>query len=131
MRAGDGSVCLIGVGKLLAAAQFAAAALEGEGVSATVWDPRVVKPLDPELIADAARHRVVVCAEDGLRDGGVGAAVADQVMALACTGSGTCPRIGVLGVPSQFLAQGNADQILARLGLDGAGMLAEARRLLG
>ena len=31
------------------------------------------KPLDPAMIADAARHRLVVTVEDGVREGGVGA----------------------------------------------------------
>jgi 1-deoxy-D-xylulose-5-phosphate synthase len=130
VHGGDGSVCFVGVGKMLAAAREAAALLAGEGVDATVWDPRVVKPLDPEMIADLAQHRVVVTAEDGLRDGGVGAALADLVMGHCCAGSSPVPRIGVLGVPSEFLAHGNPDAILSRLGLDGPGLAAEARRLL-
>ena len=46
--------------------------LAADGVSATVWDARVVKPLDPAMLADAARHPLVVTVEDGLRDGGIG-----------------------------------------------------------
>ncbi|MGV3757915.1 MAG: 1-deoxy-D-xylulose-5-phosphate synthase, partial [Actinomycetota bacterium] len=70
-RAGR-DVCILAVGKLLAAAQQAAEALADEGIEATVWDVRVV-PLDPEMLADAAQHPVVITAEDGIRDGGVGA----------------------------------------------------------
>ncbi len=46
-------VCILAVGKMLAAAQAAADALAAEGIEATVWDVRVV-PLDPEMLADAA-----------------------------------------------------------------------------
>ena len=35
------------VGKMLEACELAADELAERGVSATVWDPRVVKPLDP------------------------------------------------------------------------------------
>ena len=41
-------VCIIGVGKMLAAAIEAAELLEAEGVSATVWDPRVRQAARPE-----------------------------------------------------------------------------------
>ena len=38
------------------------------------------------------------------------------------------PATRVLGVPRQFLAQGKADDILASLGLDGAGIAESVRR---
>ena len=118
----DGSdVCLIGVGKMLAAATEAAGRLEEAGVSTTVWDPRVVKPLDPEMLADAADHRLVVTIEDGLRDGGAGSAIADALSKLAPGG----PQVRVLGVPSAYLAHGKPDAILSRLGLDADGIVDE------
>ena len=72
-------VCILAVGKLLAAAEAAASALEAEGVRCTVWDVRVVKPLDPEMIADAARHPLVVTVEDGIREGGAGSRIVDEL----------------------------------------------------
>ena len=39
------------------------------------------------------------------------------------------PATRVLGVPRQFLAQGKADDILASLGLDGAGIAESVRRV--
>ncbi len=127
VRSGE-AVCLVGVGKMLAACVDAAEALADEGVATTVWDPRVVKPIDPDLIADAAAHRLVVTVEDGLRDGGVGSAIADQV-AERSLGS-TAPTVRVLGVPATYLAHGKPDAILAELGLDAAGVADEVRRAL-
>ena len=121
VRSGS-EVCLIGVGKMLAAARAAADRLADEGHEVTVWDPRVVKPLDPEMLADAAGHRLVVTIEDGLRDGGVGAAVADSLSKLAPVDG---PQVRVLGVPSVYLAQGKPDTILSRLGLDADGVVDE------
>ena len=120
-REGQG-ICLIGVGKMLAAAIEAAERLEADGIQATVWDPRVVKPLDAEMLADAADHRLVVTIEDGLRDGGIGAAIADSLSKLAPTGG---PAVRVLGVPSVHLPHGKPDAILARLGLDADGIVDE------
>jgi 1-deoxy-D-xylulose-5-phosphate synthase len=121
VRSGS-EICLIGVGKMLAAARAAADRLAAEGHQVTVWDPRVVKPLDPEMLADAAGHRLVVTIEDGLRDGGIGAAVADSLSKLAPVDG---PQVRVLGVPSVYLAQGKPDTILSRLGLDADGVVDE------
>ena len=121
LRAGQ-DVCIIGVGKMLAAARDAADKLAAEGLDVTVWDPRVVKPLDADLLEDAARHRLVVTVEDGLRDGGVGSAIADALSKLAPTDG---PLVRVLGVPSVYLSHGKPDAILARLGLDADGIVDE------
>jgi 1-deoxy-D-xylulose-5-phosphate synthase len=121
LRSGP-DICLIGVGKMLAAARAAADQLAEQGTEVTVWDPRVVKPLDPELVHDAARHQLVVTIEDGLRDGGVGQSIADALRDVA---PGRGPSVRVLGVPSAFIPHGNVDAILSQFGLDADGVLAE------
>ena len=118
-REGDGSVALLGVGKMLVEAEKAAAMLAERGIDATVWDVRSCQPLDPAMIADAARHRAVVTCEDGIREGGIGFAIADQVTALSCES-----RVKVLGIPAKFIPQGSAEKILAQMGLDAAGIVA-------
>ncbi len=123
-------VCLLAVGKLVADAEAAADALEADGISATVWDVRCVKPLDEAMLADAAEHRAVVTVEDGLRDGGAGSAMADAIGRSARTAGRVGPPVTVLGVPSQYLAQGKPDAILAELGLDADGIAEAARRLV-
>ena len=123
-------VALLGVGKMLAAARAAADRLTEVGVEASVWDVRVVTPLDPAMIADAAAHDLVVTVEDGFRDGGAGAGIAAAVAATA-TPDRTAPPVVVLGVPTTFLAHGRADEILSSLGLDGDGVAASVRTALG
>ena len=115
-------VCLIGVGKMLQVAKDAADLLSAEGIEATVWDPRVVKPLDPAMLSDAARHELVVSIEDGLRDGGVGSRIADLL-------SGTT-RVEVLGIPTEYIEHDKPDIILSGYGLDGTGVTATVLRLL-
>ena len=80
------------------------------------------------MLADAARHRLVVTAEDGVRHGGAGAFLLDA-MAAQVESAGSPAATRVLGVPRQFLAQGKADDILASLGLDGAGIAESVRRV--
>ncbi|MDQ3758020.1 MAG: 1-deoxy-D-xylulose-5-phosphate synthase, partial [Actinomycetota bacterium] len=121
-------VCILAVGKLVAAAEEAAAELAGRGVSATVWDVRVVRPLDARMLADAARHRLVVTVEDGIRVGGAGMYIAEALAAL--DESRQAPPVLVLGVPDEFIPQAKPDRILARLGLDGPGIAAGAAKAL-
>ena len=123
-RHGDGSVCLLAVGRMLEAALKAADELAATGIEATVWDARSCAPLDPAMIADAATHRGVVTIEDGIRAGGIGMAMFDQIGEIT-------PElpVEVLGVPTQFIPHGDPKQILARFGLDSAGIVAAVRSL--
>ncbi len=127
LRHGD-DLCLIAVGKMLDSAEAAAEILESDGVSVTLWDARVVKPLDNAMLADAGRHPYVITVEDGLRQGGVGMTIADRLAEL--TVGQREPRVRVLGVPSQYLTHGKPDAILADIGLDVAGVVASAVSLM-
>jgi 1-deoxy-D-xylulose-5-phosphate synthase len=124
-RTGDGRLCLIGTGKMLAACEEAAEILATEGVDATVWDPRIVKPLDPEMLADAANHEVVISIEDGFREGGVGTAIE-----LSLDDMDSAAHVKVLGVPIEYFQHAKPDVILERLGLDAAGIVASAKKAL-
>ena len=115
-------LCILAVGKMVEAAEDAALLLADQGVEATVWDVRVVKPLDPVMLADAAAHGFVVTVEDGVRRGGAGAAMADAIAEL--TERDRTPPVLVLGTPDRYLAQGKPAQILTELGLDGPGVAA-------
>ena len=126
VREGSGDrVCLIGVGKMLAAATDAAEILALEGIEATVWDPRVVKPLDGDMLDDAARHDLVVTVEDGFREGGAGTGIET-----ALRDRGSVGDVQVLGVPVTYIPHANPDVILERLGLDGPGVAASVRAAL-
>jgi 1-deoxy-D-xylulose-5-phosphate synthase len=119
IRAGS-RICLVGVGKLVAACEQAAHILDARGVDATVWDARVASPLDPVMIENAMAHDLVVSAEDGIIEGGVGSRVNASLRAAAPAGVG--PAVVNCGVPTAYLPHGEASDILAYLGLDGPGI---------
>ena len=123
VSSGDGTVCVIGVGKMLEACEQAAEALAADGVQVTVWDPRVVNPLCREMLDDAATHDIVVTVEDGLRAGGVGTAVHDALHDTASSGT-SGPRVRIMGVPVDYIPHGKPDDILAGLGLNATGIAA-------
>ncbi len=134
LREGDGAVCILAVGKLVATAMEAADKLEAEGISATVWDVRVVSPADPEMLADAARHRAVVTAEDGMRQGGAGMYLADAMHRRhhdADRLATELPPVTVLGIDRVFIPQDKPDRILAHFGLDADGLVRSVREAIG
>ena len=115
---GDGTVCVLAIGKMVEAAQKAALRLAERGRPVTVWDVRCCAPLDEDMLADAASHRAVVTIEDGIRDGGVGMTIADRLHNLDPT-----VTVEMLGVPIKFIPHGSQAHILAGLGLDADGLV--------
>jgi len=132
-KARSGSaVCIIGVGKMLGDALDAAEALEAHGISATVWDPRLVQPADPVMIKDAASHPLVITIEDGLRNGGAGDNFRDKIETHLHSIDAEAARceIRVLGMPRTYVPHDKPAAILARHGLDSAGIVTEVRSAL-
>jgi 1-deoxy-D-xylulose-5-phosphate synthase len=105
-------VLLVAVGAMAGACVAAADQLARRDIGVTVVDPVWVKPVDPGLVALAARHRLVVTVEDGCRVGGVGSAVAQAI-----GDAGLPVPVRNLGLPARFLAQGTREQVLAACGL--------------
>lgn len=120
IRTGTGEVCVLAVGKMVEASERAADLLSARGIDVTLWDCRVIRPADPEMLQDAAEHQVVVTVEDGVRAGGAGTwlyrAMADLV------GGARLPQVNHLGIPHRYIAQGKPAQILVELGLDAEGI---------
>jgi 1-deoxy-D-xylulose-5-phosphate synthase len=118
-------VCILAIGAMVPEALEAAAMLDTFGIAATVWDVRSCLPLDPVMLSDAVTHRRVITVEDGIREGGIGMMIAEQ---LALVDPGV--TVTTLGVPTRFIAHASsAQQIHSRLGLDAAGICGQARTL--
>lgn len=121
------SVCLLAVGKMLAAATEAAEILAERGVEATVWDVRIVTPPDEEMLQDALAHPMVITIEDGLKDGGAGEHIARKMQDIFrsqedASPEAAFPEVKILGVPATYIPQSSADNILSNLGLDAQGI---------
>jgi pyruvate dehydrogenase E1 component beta subunit len=80
VRAEGTDVTLIAYSRMLLFAEQAREALEKEGISAEIVDPRTLKPLDMALIGESVRktHRVVVV-EEGNRMAGMGAELTAEI----------------------------------------------------
>ncbi len=125
---GDGDVCLLAAGKMLSQAEQAAELLAEESVSVTLWDPRILKPLDGRMLRDACRHRLVATIEDGVAVGGFGSLVNNSLQRRT---EAVIPRVLQLGTPDDYLPHGDAAGLHSEIGLDPTGIAATIRKVLG
>ena len=126
-------VCVLAIGKLVGAALEAAETLKASDIDLTVWDVRSCAPLDPAMIADALQHDVVITAEDGIRDGGIGMTIENTINDAGNNTTSTThkrPIIHVLGVPTTFVPTAKPNVILRQMGLDAQGIVAQVLRVL-
>jgi 1-deoxy-D-xylulose-5-phosphate synthase len=106
-------VAIFGLGALLPLGQQLAAELRQQGVSAAVINPRFVKPLDRDLIADYARRvGVIVTLEDHVLMGGFGSAVLEALSEMQLE----VPVVRI-GWPDRFIEHGKVDQLRAKYGI--------------
>jgi 1-deoxy-D-xylulose-5-phosphate synthase len=105
-------VLLIGAGPMAVTCAQAALRLADQGIGVTVVDPRWLKPIDEALVEAARAHRLVAVVEDNGRVGGFG----DAVCRLLRDHDVDTPA-KTFGIPQEFLAHGDRNQILDDLGL--------------
>ncbi|MGE5279366.1 MAG: transketolase family protein [Deltaproteobacteria bacterium] len=118
-------VALIACGIMVTAALEARALLEKKGISARVIDMASVKPLDEDLLRDAAASTrgIVVCEEHSVT-GGLGSAVAEY------TAERHPVRVARVGVKNRFGQSGDEPDLLKEYGLTAADIVAAAERVL-
>ena len=122
-----GDVCFLAVGSMTANALQAAELLAADGIAAEVVNMRFVKPLDRELLLEAAGHvKLLVTVEENVLAGGFGSAV------LECLADGgrTVPLVR-LGIPDRFVPQGGRSLLWEECGLLPYQMAARVRERLG
>jgi 1-deoxy-D-xylulose-5-phosphate synthase len=126
---GDGSLCVLAVGKM---APNAYAALELMGADAsrvTLYDVRVLPP-DPRMIEDACSHERIITVEDATRHGGAGTLMVSAIRSRAQELGQPHPTTRILGTPRVYLEHHKPDALLAELGLDPEGLAGAFTRLL-
>ncbi len=108
---GKKEVCILAAGKMLAEAL--GVLKQPQGIDATIWDPRILHPLDKEMLADAMQHKLVVTIEDGYVEGGFGSSVLSHIN----REQSDC-RVVNLGVPLSFHSHDKPDSLLSSFGLN-------------
>jgi 1-deoxy-D-xylulose-5-phosphate synthase len=123
----------VGFGPIVARAMEAASALENEGWSVGVINARFAKPLDRQLILDAARgKRLVVTFEESVVTGGFGSGVLElfEEARLADPSYRDVP-VRVIGIPGdRFVEHGSVADLRRVLRLDAPGLAEQVRDAL-
>ena len=111
-RTGRPDVLLVCVGPMAATGLDVAERLAAQGIGSTVVDPRWVVPVARSVVDLARDHRLVVTIEDGVRVGGIGTRVRQDLRE-----AGVDTAVTELGLPDEFLDHGSRAEILEEVGL--------------
>ncbi len=118
LRSGD-DITILTLGTVADAALDAAARAAEKGIGTAVCDMVYLKPLDTDILRQAARRaKTVVTVEDGTVNGGLGGAVAEWMAENA-------PDVTVvrMGIPDRFIAQATPAQQHQECGIDSDSIL--------
>jgi transketolase len=111
MRDG-GDITLIGTGTVLSKAAGAADILAGKGISVRLINMHTIKPLDRQLVLEAARETGrIVTVEEHYIAGGLGSAVAELLVQ-----EHPVP-VKMIGVDDQYASNGPYEPLLGLYGL--------------
>lgn len=109
---GDAEVLIVAVGAFAQLGIDTATELAGQGIGATVVDPRWVFPVPGSIVESARGRRLVVTLEDGGVHGGVGSAVHEALSAALVD-----VPVRQLGIPQQFVTHSTREELLDDFGL--------------
>jgi 1-deoxy-D-xylulose-5-phosphate synthase len=126
-------VLFVGFGPIVARTVEAADALERDGWSIGVINARFAKPLDRQLILDAARgKRLVVTFEESVVTGGFGSGVLEAIEEARLTDPAYRDvAVRILGIPGdRFVDHGSVADLRRLLRLDAAGLENQVRETL-
>lgn len=120
-------VLIVAVGPMASMALAIGELLRESGIGVTVIDPRWVVPVPKSVLTLAAEHRLVVSIEDGVKVGGVGTRIRQDLRAAQID-----TALNEIGLPDKFLAAASRGEILEEVGLTAANIASEiAAQVLG
>jgi 1-deoxy-D-xylulose-5-phosphate synthase len=105
-------VLIMSVGAMATTALQVAELLAAQGIGATVIDPRWVVPVPKSVVEMSAQHRLVVTIEDGIKVGGIGTRVRQDLRDAQVD-----TALTEIGLPDEFIDHATRNQILEDAGL--------------
>jgi 1-deoxy-D-xylulose-5-phosphate synthase len=105
-------VLIVAIGSMATIALQTADLLKAQGIGCTVVDPRWVVPVPKTVLEEASNHRLVVTIEDGVKVGGIGTRIRQDMRTAQID-----TALNEIGLPDEFLEHASRDQILERVGL--------------
>jgi 1-deoxy-D-xylulose-5-phosphate synthase len=111
-RSSAKDVLIVAIGSMATTALQTAELLKAQGIGCTVIDPRWVVPVPKTVLKEAADHRLVVTIEDGVKVGGIGTRIRQDMRTAQID-----TALNEIGLPDEFLEHASRDEILERVGL--------------
>ncbi len=108
------NVALVAVGSMLKTALTVREELLGKGFACSIVNARFVKPVDTEMLDEAAQdHRLIVTLEENVASGGFGEKVRDYL-------DENCPEVRLLTIhiPDEYVEHGNVEILRQEVGID-------------
>jgi 1-deoxy-D-xylulose-5-phosphate synthase len=112
LQSASKDVLLVCVGAMASVGLQVAELLAAQGIGATVIDPRWVVPVAKSVVQMASEHRLVVTIEDGIKVGGIGTRVRQDMRAAQVD-----TALNEVGLPDEFLEHASRAQIMERVGM--------------
>ncbi|WP_018249973.1 1-deoxy-D-xylulose-5-phosphate synthase [Orenia marismortui] len=120
----DGAI--LAIGSMVHPALKIASDLAEEGIDLEVVNMRFVKPLDKQLIKNLAdRFNLLFTVEENVLQGGFGSAVAEFLV-----DQNLNVKLKRIALPDEFIEHGSREELLAKYGLDIAGIKAKIRAVM-
>ncbi len=111
----ESEVVLLAVGSMVKTALEVRELLKEQGMSCSLVNARFVKPIDEEVLAEAAKdHQLFVTMEENVASGGYGEKVRESM-----DRRGLQARLISFTIPDAYVEHGNVDLLKKELGLDG------------
>lgn len=107
-------IALIAVGSMVKTALTVREELIAKGFACSIANARFVKPVDTEMLDEAARsHRLIVTLEENVASGGFGEKVRDYL-------DENCPgvRLLTIHIPDEYVEHGNVEILRQEVGID-------------
>jgi 1-deoxy-D-xylulose-5-phosphate synthase len=126
-------ILIVGFGPIVERGRQAADLLEADGWSVGLINARFAKPLDSQLILDAARgNTLVVTLEESVVTGGFGSGVLELIEEARLSDPAYRDvSVRIVGIPAEkFIDHGSVDQLRRLLRLDAAGIADQIRETL-
>ena len=105
-------VLIMSVGAMAGTALQVAELLAAQGIGSTVIDPRWVVPVPKSVVTMSAEHRLVVTIEDGIKVGGIGTRVRQDLRDAQVD-----TALTEIGLPDEFIGHATRNEILEDAGL--------------
>jgi 1-deoxy-D-xylulose-5-phosphate synthase len=119
-------VAILSIGTIGIQVRRVVSMLQKDGISASHYDMRFVKPLDAKALHHVfANFKKVVTVEDGVLQGGFGSAVLEFMSDHQYAAS-----IKRIGIPDHFIDQGTVEELYRDCGLDQTGIYKAVKALL-